>query len=148
MAFYADSSFFVSLYATEPETERAIRWIQHCPEPLPFTPLHRHEVRTALRLKVYRREWSQEDRKLSFANLEADLEDATLIHIAIPWTDAFREAERIAELLEERIGVRSIDLLQIGIALAMEARDFLTFDLRQAQLAEEAGLRLVFQKRA
>jgi hypothetical protein len=148
MAFYADSSFLVPLYATELDTDRALRWIQHCPEPLPFTPLHRHELKSALRLKVFRGDASIKDRKIGFANLELDLEDKTLLHTPIPWTDAFREAERVSDLFQEQCGIRSVDLLHIGIALALDAQDFLTFDFRQARCAELAGLRLVFQKPA
>jgi len=42
----------------------------------------------------------------------------------------------------EKLGVRSIDLLHVGLALALQATDFLTHDARQAMLANAAGLRV------
>ena len=67
-----------------------------------------------------------------------------MAHTAIPWTEAFREAERLSETQVEPLGVRSLDLLHVGIALALGAGQLLTFDARQAALAKAAGLRLPF----
>jgi predicted nucleic acid-binding protein len=142
MAAYADTSFLVALYSPEVDAVKALTWIQRATEPLPFTPFHRHEIRTALRLRVFRGELTADQRKEAFREIESDLTDNILIHTAIPWTDAFREAETIAELHAETIGVRSLDLLHVGIALALRASHFLTFDSRQAQLATVTGLKV------
>jgi hypothetical protein len=42
----------------------------------------------------------------------------------------------------EALGVRSIDLLHVGMAISLEAKEFLTFDARQAGLAKAAGFRV------
>ena len=42
----------------------------------------------------------------------------------------------------ETLGVRSFDLLHVGLAVALGSTEFLTFDTRQASLARAAGLRV------
>ena len=142
MAAYADTSFLVALYSPEVDTMKALSWIQRATDPLPFTPFHRHELRTALRLRVFRGQLTPEQRKEAFREIESDLADNVIAHTTIPWTDAFREAEAIAESHAEALGVRSLDLLHVGIALSLGGRQFLTFDSRQAQLATVAGLKV------
>ncbi|MHC1762818.1 MAG: hypothetical protein AB9869_00720 [Verrucomicrobiia bacterium] len=39
----------------------------------------------------------------------------------------------------EKLGVRSIDLLHVGLALTLHATEFLTHDERQASLAKAAA---------
>lgn len=121
---------------------RALAWLQRAANPLPFTPFHRHELRTGIRLRVFRGEITAEQRKEAFREIESDLEEGVLAHTPIPWTEAFREAEDLAVVQAERLGVRSMDLLHVGIALALGATEFLTFDTRQAALAKVAGLKV------
>lgn len=111
-------------------------------EPFPFAPLHRHELRNAIRLAVFRTEIDAERRKLAFQDIESDLEDGILAHAPIPWTDAFRHAEGLGAAHAEVMGVRGIDLLHAGIAPRFGAREFLTFDIRQAALAKAAAFKV------
>jgi predicted nucleic acid-binding protein len=116
--------------------------MQHATEALPFTSLHRHELRNAVRLRVFRGEITSDQRKEAFLEIEADLADSILAHTTIPWTDAFREAEDLAAAHTETLGVRSFDLLHVGVAVTLGATQFLTFDTRQATLAKAAGLKV------
>ena len=142
MKTYADTSFLVRIYLTQSDSPKALALMSGFRDPLPFTPLHRHELRNALRLAVFRREIDAERRKLAFQDIESDLEDAILAHAPIPWTDAFRDADKLGAAHTESMGVRAIDLLHAGIALALGATEFLTFDFRQAALAKAAGLKV------
>ncbi len=72
--------------------------------------------------------------------MESDLEDGILLHTVIPWTAAFRKADEVGNIRTERMGIRSSDLLHIGVALALNAKDFWTFDARQGEVAQAAGL--------
>ncbi len=114
--------------------------MQRARSPLPFTPFHRHELRNAIRLRVYRGEISVEQLKEALREMDSDLEDNILCHTHIPWTETFREAEALGESHTGILGVRSFDLLHVGLALALGSSDFLTFDTRQASLARAAGL--------
>jgi len=116
--------------------------MQRATEPLPFTALQRHELRNAVRLRVFRGEITAEQRKEAFREIDSDLADGILAHTTIPWTDAFREAESLAATHTERFGVRSFDLLHVALAVTLGATEFLTFDTRQAALARAAGLKV------
>lgn len=140
MTVYADTSFLVAAYSPEPESLRVLAWMQSARRPLPFTPLHRLEMRNAIRLRVFRGETTPDQRKQAFQEMEADLADAVLEHIAVPWTDTLREAEALAARHAETLGVRSMDVVHVGLAVVLGATEFLSFDIRQTALAKAAGL--------
>ncbi len=142
MTVYADTSFLARVYTPHDNSEWALRWMQRAVDPLPFTPLHRHELRNSIRLRTFRKEISAEQRQEAFRCIDADLEENVLVHHAIPWTEAFREAEMLAAAHTETLGVRGIDLLHVGIARALGRTEFLTCDERQAVLARAAGFRV------
>jgi predicted nucleic acid-binding protein len=137
---YADSSFLVSLYANQENTGRAMIWMRRNAQPLPFTELHRHEVRNAVRLAVWRNELTASERQGIFRLLDADLQEGVLVYQPVKWTNAFREADRIGGEQSESTGLRSADLLHIGIASITGATDLLTFDAVQRKAAIGAGL--------
>jgi predicted nucleic acid-binding protein len=142
MPAYADTSFLARIYTPHADSTKALSWMQRATEPLHFTPLHRHELRNALRLRVFRGEITAEQRKEAFREIDSDLADGILAHTTIPWTDSFREAESLAAAHTESLGVRSFDLLHVGLAVTLGATEFLTFDTRQAALAKAAGLKV------
>jgi predicted nucleic acid-binding protein len=139
---YADTSFLVRIYLSQSDSPKALAFMRDFREPLPFTPLHRHEMRNALRLAVFRKEITTERRSAAFADIDSDLVDGILAHVPVRWTDAFREAEDLGKTHTEALGIRALDLLHTGIALTLGAKRFLTFDARQAELAEAAGLNI------
>ena len=61
------------------------------------------------------------------------------------YADTFRHGENLAATHTETLGVRSFDILHVGLALALGATEFLTFDARQASLAKAAGLKVKSQ---
>ena len=130
------------IYLTQSDSPKALAFMRDFRDPLPFTPLHRHELRNAIRLAVFRQEIDVERRKLAFQDIESDLEDGILSHVPIPWADAFREAEQLGAAHTEKMGVRGIDLLHTGVAQALGAKEFLSFDARQIALARAAGFRV------
>ena len=144
MKTYADTSFLVRLYLTQSDSQKALAFMRHFRDSLPFTPLHRHELGNALRLAVFRKEIDSERRKAAFLDIESDLQDDILAPVPISWTNAFREAEQLGNDHTERMGVRGMDLLHVGIAQALDLKEFLTFDSRQAELAKAAGFKVKF----
>ncbi len=140
MTGYADSSFLISLTVEDGNTEDARRFMTRHPGPLPFNPLHRLEVRNGLRIRVHRDEIDTVRRAAALRQIEEDLEDGVLVHQAIPWTEAMRKAEQLSADHAERIGSRTADTLHVAAALLAGARQFLSFDKRQRQLAKAGGL--------
>jgi hypothetical protein len=55
MKFYADTSFLYSYYSADANSARADSWRQSNAVTLPFTLLHRLELRNAIELAVFQK---------------------------------------------------------------------------------------------
>ena len=141
-AAYADSSFLFSLVAKDSRTPEAKAYMVRTEAPLWFTPLHRIELRNALRNAVGRRELTAQLCREAFARVDEDLRQGVLIHAPVEWTNVFRKADELSEQHAGRDGQRTIDLLHVAIALENRVEIFLSFDNRQRRLAKAAGLKV------
>ena len=139
---YPDTSFLFSLYVEEESSSLAEEYAEKMDGPLSFTPFHRLELRTALRLRVFRKELTLAELQLALRRSEEHVLDGFLQHTPLTWPDALREAEMIgaAHLIET--GARSGDLLHVASAVILGAKEFVTFDQRQNDLARRAGLKV------
>lgn len=142
MVNVADTSFLASLYIEQGFTERARDIARGLDQPLRFTPLHRYELRMAIRLAVFRRQINAVQRAKVFALITSDLEQNILVHAPLSWTDLLREADAIGEAHVETVGARSIDTLHVAAAILLKATNFFSFDTRQRELAKRAGLKV------
>lgn len=139
---YPDSSFVFSLISKDSRTPEAAAYMVRAAAPLFFTPLHRTEVRNALRNAAGRREITDEDRRTAFRLIDDDLREGLFVHAPVDWLNVFRSADELSERYAARDGQRTIDLLHVAIALECGAKTFLTFDHRQRKLAQAAGLKV------
>ncbi|MEZ0386004.1 MAG: type II toxin-antitoxin system VapC family toxin [Verrucomicrobium sp.] len=139
---YADSSFLVSLLMNDAGSSRALQCMSEKSTPLVFTPLHRIEVRNAVRNAAARGAITPADQNLAFRQLDEDLKDGLLIHHPLPWTEVFRTADELSENHSRRDGQRTIDLLHVAAAKVLGVDVFLSLDLRQCGLAKAAGLKV------
>ena len=142
MVIYPDTSFLFSLYVEEKTSPVAELYAEQSSEPLTFTPFHRLELRTALRLRAFRKQISVAELHVALRRSEEALVDGILQHTPLNWSDTLREAERLGEAHLTEMGVRSGDLLHIASAVILGAREFVTFDQRQTKLARRAGLKV------
>jgi predicted nucleic acid-binding protein len=139
---YADSSFLVSLHRADSFHDAAHAFMAKAALSLAFTPLHRIEVRNALRNATAGGDMRAAERALAFRQIEEDLRDGLLIHTPVKWTDAFRRADELSEKHAATEGQRTMDLLHVAVALESDAGTFLSFDQRQRKLAKAAGLKV------
>lgn len=139
---YADTSFLVSLYVQDANTARAVTAVEAGTMPLIFTPLIRHELRNALRLCVFRRQITAAQRESALHDIESDAEAGVLHVTPVDWPKAFIHAEKLGRGHAEVLGTRGMDVLHVACALALRTKRFATFDERQRQLAELAGLEI------
>jgi predicted nucleic acid-binding protein len=137
---YADSSFVLSLYCDDQNTEEARRFMARHPAALAFNPFHRLEVFNGLRLRVHRGEMTREERAAALRRIDENLSDGILAHSPLPWTDALRKAGQLSADHAERIGSRAADTFHVAAAMLASTRRFLSFDKRQRELAKAAGL--------
>jgi len=137
---YADSSFLVSLLRVDSNHEAAMRYMAQCGERLAFNPLHRVELRNALRNAQAFGQITENERRLAFREIEQDLQAGLLIYTRVSWTDVFRLADELSDKHSGKEGQRTIDLLHVALALECRAKTFLSFDRRQRSLAKAANL--------
>jgi len=137
---YADSSFLVSIYRADACHQAAIAYLSRNSLTLAFTPLHRVEVRNALRNVTAAGEMTKAECETAFRQIEEDLRDGLLLHTPIEWTDALRRADQLSQNHAATEGQRTIDLLHVGVALECGAKILLSFDKRQRKLGKAAGL--------
>lgn len=144
MKIYFDTSCLVALYVPNDHTAAALRHrLRAGRQPILFTPLHRLELRTTVRQCAYGGLIKESDARRILRHVEEDLDDGTLIHEPLDWTESLRQAEAVAERLAWTKPCRSLDLWHVAVALEIQAGIFLTFDKDQFALAQAAGLRAV-----
>ena len=137
---YADSSFLLSLLRVDSNHEAAMRYMAECGETLAFNPLHRVELRNALRNAQAFGQITENERRLAFRQIEQDLQAGLLIYTRVSWTDVFRLADELSNKHSGKEGQRTIDLLHVALAVECGARIFLSFDRQQRSLAKAANL--------
>ncbi len=139
---YADSSFLVSIYRRDGNQAAAHAFmVKHSPV-LAFLPLHRVELRNALRFAEVQGLLTGQERRGVFKQIEQDLRDGLLQHVTVAWNDVCRRADELSEKHMIRNGQRTVDLFHVAAALEMGVHLFLSFDQRQIGLAKAAGLRV------
>ena len=147
MKTYFDTSCLVALYVPNDHTAAALRHrVRAGRQPVLFTPLHRLELRTTVRQCAYGGLIRQADARQILRHIEEDLDDGTLIHEPLDWTESLRQAESVAEQMAWTKPCRSLDLWHVAIALEIQAEIFVTFDQDQFALAQAAGLQAVTPK--
>jgi hypothetical protein len=142
MSVYADTSFLASLYLRDSNSPRALSWLRNHDRPLAFTPLQRHELRNAIRLAIFRGIVSVSAGRTALGLIDQDISSGNLIETPLDWAAALSAAGQLGEAHTESLGIRSLDLLHVGAALSLHARQFVTFDLRQRAAAAAANLDL------
>ncbi len=140
---YADTSFLVSLYVQDANSVRAVAAVEAGAMPLVFTPLIRHELRNALRLCVFRRQITSAQRESALHEIENDLAAGVLHETPLDWPKILLAAEALSRAHTEKLGARGMDILHVAAAVALRGKRFVSFDDRQLELAELAGLELV-----
>jgi PIN domain len=139
---YFDTTYLVALYIPNAHTTAALRHRANtgC-QPILFTPLHRPELRTTVRQCAYGGLIHLTDARRILNHIEEDLDDGTLVHEPVAWTESLQEAEAVAERLAWTKACRSLDLWHVAVALETRASRFVTFDDDQLVIAAATGLR-------
>jgi predicted nucleic acid-binding protein len=152
MRTYADSSFLVKLLAREAGSDAAVAEYRRLRLPrLFYVPLHALEVENAIRQKAFYQRCSlpsgerahvSREENAALARLQRMLDRRLLIEVAADWEEAVTEARRISEKRTESTGARSLDLLHVAFALALNCELFLTTDHCQAEIAKAEGMKV------
>jgi predicted nucleic acid-binding protein len=137
---YADTSFLFSLYATDANSIRADAWRQANPAPLPFTALHRLELRNALSLALFQQRLTLAEIQAAWQEVENDCAAGLLVGRGGLWHRVLVDAETYALNHTPAVGCRTLDVLHVAAAKLIGTTEFCTFDIRQSTLAGRIGL--------
>jgi hypothetical protein len=140
MSVYADTSLLISYYINDSNSAAAQTVIHAATDPLPFTGLHRLEMRNALALCVFRRVLTAAQAGVAWSDVERDLQSGRLVPHPVNWTPVYRSAAQYAAAHGPTIGCRSLDVLHVTLAKTLKVSDFFTFDARQKALALALGM--------
>jgi predicted nucleic acid-binding protein len=137
---YLDTSALLKLYIREDGSEAVQKRVAAQDLPLPIWEIQEAELINALRLKVFWKEITrpQADKQIAWFD---DRRRRGLYHFPeIHRSDLMRTFRKLSAKTP-RLGCRTMDIMHVACALEIGAAEFLTFDARQAALAESAGLR-------
>ena len=140
MSLYADTSLLISYYINDSNSVSAQALIHATTDPLPFTGLHRLEMRNALALGVFRRILTPAQVSTAWSDVERDLRSGRLVPQPVSWKPVYRAAAQWAALHCPNIGCRSLDVLHVTLAKKLNALEIFTFDARQKSLALALGM--------
>ena len=140
MSLYADTRLLISDYINDSHSVSAQAVFHRATDPLPFTGLHRLEMRNALALGVFRRILTSAQVSTAWSDVERDLRSGRLVPQPVNWRPVYRAAAQWAALHCPRIGCRSLDVLHVTLAKKLNVKEFFTFDERQKSLALVLGL--------
>ncbi len=140
---YLDTSSLVALYFPEEKTAEIVAYLRKTRLPIAFTWLHELEFTNGLQLKLFRGEAPEAAVNGTLNQVLHDVEKGVLYQSALSWPEVFQISLRLSRAYSCICGTRSLDLLHVATAIALEAKEFMTCDERQANVATKEGLRLV-----
>jgi predicted nucleic acid-binding protein len=136
-----DSSFVVSLYAPDAHSAAATSVVTAQHEPILLSAIVVLEAANAFELRVFRGQGSESNATRARTDFQRDVDSGILRILPVP-PAAWDVAIRISRTHSARLGSRSLDILQVAIAIVLRADAFLTFDRNQAAIAQAEGLRI------
>jgi predicted nucleic acid-binding protein len=140
---YVDPSALLKLYLKEPESRVMAVWRTRIGDPLLVTHHGRVELINGIGLAAYRGIVTDDIRKAALAALDDDLAQGRYKQADLLWRATLKKAGDLSREHTHSLGCRSLDVLHVASAIELQLKHFLTFDVRQQQLARAAGLKLV-----
>jgi predicted nucleic acid-binding protein len=135
---YADTSFQISAYIIDLHSSAAVKKLAARPR-ICLTPFSRSEVANAIYRQAFIERLSLAESMRAWQSFESDCAAGVWELLAFP-NRAWETCAELARKYAPTLGVRTPDSLHVASALELKAERFWTFDERQAQLAEAAGL--------
>jgi len=140
MDAYLDSGVIVKLYVQEANSADAIRLVSSHEAPYVLTGWQALEVRNAIRLKAFRGDITPAAMTQSIAAFEQDSAANRWMRPGYTVADVEQKAKELSAGHAATLGCRTLDIIHVAAALVVGAKEFVTFDHRQAALAKAAGL--------
>jgi predicted nucleic acid-binding protein len=141
LRIYLDSSFLVSLYSTDANSDLAIETMDSAGGEVVVSAFAELEMVNALELRVFRKEISSAEAAASLAIFKKNAGSGAFQFRALP-EGIFERGLKLARQTTARLGTRTADLFHVAAALEMAADYLYSFDRQQRKLARAVGLKL------
>jgi predicted nucleic acid-binding protein len=138
---YIDTSVIVKLYSLEVHSLEVSKWIRKNNEAIPLTNLHELEFTNAIHLKQFRKELSFEQTNQIMSKFDEHKKEGIYYHPKLNWAEIWNMSLDVSKNHTGISGSRSLDILHVASAIALKFNQFVTLDIRQADLAKRAGLK-------
>lgn len=138
---YLDTSALIKLYILEAGSQEVQALISSQSDPLPIWELHEMELTNALRLKVFWKELSEADSDAQLDHFRRRKNSGFYFMPEISRSDLMDRYLRLTTYTAQ-LGCRTLDIQHVAAAVVLGATLFVSFDNRQRQLAELAGLKV------
>jgi predicted nucleic acid-binding protein len=136
---YLDASIVFSLYCPDRNSHLALSLVASACAPLILCSLSELEAVNAFSLCVFRKQILESEALRSRQKLDLNITSGAFLIRPLP-ESAFTRARTLSQKITPSVGVRAADLLHIAAALELGAKSLYTFDQRQHQGAQAAGL--------
>lgn len=140
---YVDPSALARLYLHEEGSREMAAWRARTRGPLPVTHHGRTEIVNAICRAAFLGHLGAEALAEALTDFATDFAEGRLHQADILWRAALDRASDLSRRHTPTLGTRSLDVLHVACALELKLRRFLTFDIRQQQLAKLTGLRAI-----
>lgn len=140
---YVDPSALARLYLHEEGSREMAAWRARTRGPLAVTHHGRTEIVNALCRAAFLGHLDAEGLAEALTDFATDFSEGRLHQADILWRAALDRASDLSRRHTPTLGTRSLDVLHVACALELNLRRFLTFDIRQRQLAKLTGLRAI-----
>ena len=140
---YVDPSALSRLYLHQAGSQEMAAWRAKAKGTLAVTHHGRTEVINAICRAAFLRQLDEKGFNEALADFSADFQAGHLRQADILWRAALNRAAELSKKHTPKLGTRSLDVLHVACALELKSRYFLTFDLRQQQLAAAVGVKTV-----
>lgn len=138
----ADTSFLLSLLGTDTNTVAAMRIVRSLSRPLTLSSLNELELLNASLMAEFQGFKEGGSAAVIEESMKTERDAGRLVYPPFNPAKAVARATELSRKHTLTDGHRTYDVLLVAAALEMKATDFLTFDSRQAKLAESEGLRV------
>jgi predicted nucleic acid-binding protein len=142
-AVYVDPSALARLYLHQEGSREMAAWRAKSRGALFVTHHGRGEIINAICRAAFLDQLNARAMAEALCDFDSDFVSGHLRQADVLWRAALNGAMELSRKHTPKLGTRALDVLHVACALELKLRHFLTFDVRQQQLATAVGLRLV-----
>lgn len=150
MTHFPDTSFLCALYRAQTNSSQADAYLKKLAGELNTSSLLLFEFRQAVHFQIYlhskdqTKGYAEEEGNQMLEDMQSDLMEGVLTILRVDWGDVHYIGERLSKSYTRKEGFRFADILHVATALHLGVKEFLTFDVKQRELAKKEGMKVPF----